>query len=265
MATALTYELKLLNIPKYQRIISYGKCTETPNIQSQLWFVTLRHVDNEDGTKVDNTFLVQDVHAKPSVFDEWGRDTKKWYTVAHGIFEGDWCVRHEILYKDLPVYEYSLSILQKIRYAYCKTTNIGDLWYVAFESGDTHLVKEEHANPDFFERVGPNQYKWLLISLGGNFGSYGYYEALVHGNLSPNLLNKFEGPLRGRKKTFNTEAALEAYEAIVLKYQEKNKKGPVWYELAQDEHEYWIKQLQDSDVELIPTAKSADGMADSVN
>ncbi len=280
MATALMHELVYpgYGIPTYQKRIEYGKCSESPNVENHLWFVTIPKgsgwkegdrtlEDLSSLARIDpmtsrvyietrepeekHTFLVAEQYARPTVFDDWKRDIAKWKEVAHKVFEGNWCVRFEILYKDLPVSEYIFRDGSRIKYAYSKTREGIDLYYVAFQNSDLYVVPHEFINPDFFERMGTDKFKWNLVKWGFQFASYGLYDEIAAGNLSPGMVNNVEW-----STPTDVYRVVDLYEDIVSRYQAKPKDGD-WDSMDWNMKKTWIKRLQHKDNELIPILRES--------
>ena len=63
----------------------------------------------------------------------------------------------------------------------------------------------------------------MLIGLGGNFASYGIYDKLVEGNLSPGLNDRLETG----DTTRDTESRLEVYERTAEEFEGINKQR-IW-------------------------------------
>jgi hypothetical protein len=153
--------------------IFYGKCEESPNIENNLWFITLDRMFWEkildSGWNMPfpfehHTFLVEEKYATPFYMNQFGTDVMKWTEVAKKVFVGNWCERYEILWKDVPVYTCKHD--SQIKYGYCRTQSSKpnrELWYVSFSYGSTFVVDKICTTNDFIKRMGKDMDKWTSI------------------------------------------------------------------------------------------------------
>jgi hypothetical protein len=172
--TVLSYLLdKPQNFRENNWPVYYGKCEESPNIEDNLWFVSL---DKYFWEKImdmgwdkpfpfeDHTFLVEEKYIAPFYMNQFRTDVLKWSEVAKKIFVGQWCVRYEILWKDVPVYQQSEL---NIKYGYChgQSSKYPDreLWYVALANGSTFVVDKNCTTDEFMKRMGNDIQKWMSI------------------------------------------------------------------------------------------------------
>jgi hypothetical protein len=153
--------------------IDYGKCKESPNVEEELWFVTLNRYYWEkiadDGWNKPfpydhHTFLVEEKFVSPFYFNLFRTDAEKWSEVAKKVFVGRWCARFEILWKDVLVY-YQPEL--NIKYGYCHTQSSKfpdrELWYVSLRNGSTFVVDKLCTEEKFMKRMGNDIQKWMCI------------------------------------------------------------------------------------------------------
>ena len=153
--------------------IIYGKCEETPNIEGNLWYVTVDRIFwekiQESGWNMPfpfehHTFLVEEKYATPFYMNQYRTDVMKWIEVAKKVFIGSWCERFEILWKDVPVFICNHD--PRIKYGYCRTQSSDpdrELWYVSFSQGSTFVVDKICTSDEFIKRMGWDINKWISI------------------------------------------------------------------------------------------------------
>ena len=153
--------------------IRYGRCEEFPNTEDNLWFITLdryywEKIMEDDWNKSfpfdHHTFLLEEKYISPYYINQFRTDASKWSEVAKKVFVGQWCVRYEILWKDVPVYCQSDL---NIKYGYCHTQSLKfpdrELWYIALTNGSTFVVDKLCIEDEFMKRMGSDIKKWMSI------------------------------------------------------------------------------------------------------
>ena len=154
------------------RTIRYGKCLTSPYVENKLWFVTIPFGltdiaiypsrDDKEATepKEETTFFVAEQYATPVVINDLKRDVEKWEKIAQKTMVGEWCPSLEQLWRDVPIYAYTLLNNVIVKYGYCRTE--GDLWFVSYP-GNTFIVDEVCAKPELINYIGTDTRKWTSI------------------------------------------------------------------------------------------------------
>lgn len=154
------------------RTIKYGKCLKSPYVENGLWFVTIPFgltsaaiyptLYDKEATepKEDTTFFVTEQYATPAVINDFRRDVEKWGKVAHKIIVGEWSSTLEQSWSDIPIYTHTLPNNVIVKYGYCRVED--DLWFVSYP-GNTFIVDEVCARPEFINYMGTDSQKWVSV------------------------------------------------------------------------------------------------------
>lgn len=167
--------------PRGYSYIRYGKCTQSPYKENELWFVTVCRGDSSRksgpmelrGPDDDHTFLVDKAFAHPTAIDERRRDVEKWRSVAHQVYVGPWCEHFECLWQDVPVYSHTLPSGSIVKYGYCSSQALDhperELWFVSFrdalfhDTPGTFVVDSLCTDGPFLDRMGTDHWKWMTV------------------------------------------------------------------------------------------------------
>ena len=171
---ALTHRLDVPPYIQYKTLIDYGKCQVSPHSDLGLWFVNIK-----TSTRDEHTYLVKETYAHPSYMDKFGTELENWKKIAYKEFVGSWCIYYECLWKDIPIFEYTLSDGTTAKYGYSrmqldenhylheKYPN-RELWFVVIKNQDINrhesfIVDREAVEIDFIEKMGSDPERWKMI------------------------------------------------------------------------------------------------------
>lgn len=163
-------------IPERFRTFKYGPLETFPS----LWFVQFKTRADDYGSTT-HTFAVSSGYAQSTVFETTGPDVGWWTNISKAHWEGDWCQKLELLWKDIPYQVFTFKDGKQVRIGMSHTAIPQQdgkyFWYVVFCydpnnvanpscNDDVYIVEPACCQPEYMNKLGSDPHDWMLICSG---------------------------------------------------------------------------------------------------